>query len=317
MAIRQRTQAGAATAVAAARDKGTTPRCLVEAAMRAVARAWDARLDRWLRRIGWGRGRLALIELLNGGALSSSLAALAVEEEPQLKPAEHAVAHYGAGALLADPRCAKRACAALAALEAAGVAFRLRHAHASLERSRGDDAPASPATTPGDDDDDADSVASGPSRVAYLGAGSVRSVRTRRGAPSSPGAAAVSKVPSLLEWGGVCLYLTSTPSPSCGDGVVAECLYPARHGQGSTHPSVATQAQKSPRSRGRRPGASPRCCALARGPPARSPSTVRDAASVLRPSRRSKRHRRVAAMAWTAAIPRTAQARVRRGAGVM
>ena len=47
---------------------------------------------------------------------------LAVEEEPQLKPAEHAVAHYGAGALLADPRCAKRACNALAALEAAGHA---------------------------------------------------------------------------------------------------------------------------------------------------------------------------------------------------
>ena len=51
-----------------------------------------------------GRGRLALIELLNGGALAASLAALAVEEEPQLKPAEHAVAHYGAGALFADPR---------------------------------------------------------------------------------------------------------------------------------------------------------------------------------------------------------------------
>ena len=51
-----------------------------------------------------GRGRLALVELLNGGALAASLAALAVEEEPQLKPAEHAVAHYGAGALLADPR---------------------------------------------------------------------------------------------------------------------------------------------------------------------------------------------------------------------
>ena len=51
-----------------------------------------------------GRGRLALVELLNGGALAASLAALAVEEEPQLKPAEHAVAHYGAGALFADPR---------------------------------------------------------------------------------------------------------------------------------------------------------------------------------------------------------------------
>ena len=56
------------------------------------------------RRTHRGRGRLALIELLNGGALAASLAALAVEEEPQLKPAEHAVAHYGAGALFADPR---------------------------------------------------------------------------------------------------------------------------------------------------------------------------------------------------------------------
>ena len=94
--------------------------------MRAVARAQDARLGRWLGRVGWycpgvlsftpprrhrrdsrthrGRGRLALVELLNGGALAASLAALAVEEEPQLKPAEHAVAHYGAGALFADPR---------------------------------------------------------------------------------------------------------------------------------------------------------------------------------------------------------------------
>ena len=82
-------------------------------------------------------------------------------------------------------RCAKRACAALAALEAAGVEFRLRHARAALERL---DAVA-PAAAPSaelidDDDDEADSVASGPSRVADLGAGSVRSVRTRR--TSSP-----------------------------------------------------------------------------------------------------------------------------------
>ena len=140
-------QAGAATAVAAARAKdGQATRGAREAAMRAVARAQDARLGRWLGRVGWygpgvlsfvppirhrrdsdaiaatrtpslwlgrhrrdsrthrGRGRLALIELLNGGALAASLAALAVEEEPQLKPAEHAVAHYGAGALFADPR---------------------------------------------------------------------------------------------------------------------------------------------------------------------------------------------------------------------
>ena len=101
----KKTQAGAATAVAAARAKdGQATRGAREAAMRAVARAQDARLGRWLGRVGWGRGRLALIELLNGGALAASLAALAVEEEPQLKPAEHAVAHYGAGALFADPR---------------------------------------------------------------------------------------------------------------------------------------------------------------------------------------------------------------------
>ena len=143
----KKTQAGAATAVAAARARdGQAARGAREAAMRAVARAQDARLGRWLGRVGWygpgvlsfvppirhhrdsdaiaatrtpslrlgrhrrdgrahrGRGRLALIELLNGGALAASLAALAVEEEPQLKPAEHAVAHYGAGALFADPR---------------------------------------------------------------------------------------------------------------------------------------------------------------------------------------------------------------------
>ena len=152
--------------------------------MRAVARAQDARLGRWLGRVGWycpgvlsftpprrhrrdsrthrGRGRLALVELLNGGALAASLAALAVEEEPQLKPAEHAVAHYGAGALLADPRCAKRACAALAALEAAGVEFRLRHARAALERLDAVAPAAAPSAEPVDDDDDeAHSVASG------------------------------------------------------------------------------------------------------------------------------------------------------------
>ena len=85
-----------------------------------------------------------------------------MEEEPQLKPAEHAVAHYGAGALLADPRCAKRACAALAALEGAGVEFRLRHARAALERlDAGAPAAAPSAELVDDDDDDADSVASG------------------------------------------------------------------------------------------------------------------------------------------------------------
>ena len=109
-----------------------------------------------------------------------------MEEEPQLKPAEHAVAHYGAGALLADPRCAKRACNALAALEAAGVEFRLRHARAALERLDAVAPAAAPSAELVDDadDDEADSVASGPSRVADLGAGSVRSVRTRR--TSSP-----------------------------------------------------------------------------------------------------------------------------------
>ena len=287
----KKTQAGAATAVAAARAKdGQAARGAREAAMRAVARARDARLGRWLGRVGWycpgvlsfvppaadaiaatrtpscplsttrrhrrdgrahrGRGRLALIELLNGGALAASLAALAVEEEPQLKPAEHAVAHYGAGALFADPRrrggvlassgrvdgvaagdclfvprrrglsnvpqrrdstlpprCPKPrppqvrcACAALAALEAAGVEFRLRHARAALERLdaaaagsprllrrsrrrrrrrlRGVRCGNRSASMP------TRARASRPSRVADLGAGSVRSVRTRR--TSSP-----------------------------------------------------------------------------------------------------------------------------------
>ena len=130
----------------------------------AATRTPSLRLGRHRRdgRAHRGRGRLALIELLNGGALAASLAALAVEEEPQLKPAEHAVAHYGAGALLADPRCAKRACNALAALEAAGVEFRLRHARAALERLDAVAPAAAPSAEPADDDDDeADSVASG------------------------------------------------------------------------------------------------------------------------------------------------------------
>ena len=115
--------------------------------MRAVARAQDARLGRWLGRVGWhGPGVLSFVPPIRhrrdsdaiaatrtpsprlgtpsprrscaqAAAASRSsncstaarspraLAALAVEEEPQLKPAEHAVAHYGAaGALFADPR---------------------------------------------------------------------------------------------------------------------------------------------------------------------------------------------------------------------
>ena len=50
----KKTQAGAATAVAAARAKdGQATRGAREAAMRAVARAQDARLGRWLGRVGW------------------------------------------------------------------------------------------------------------------------------------------------------------------------------------------------------------------------------------------------------------------------
>ena len=50
----KKTQAGAATAVAAARAKdGQAARGAREAAMRAVARAQDARLGRWLGRVGW------------------------------------------------------------------------------------------------------------------------------------------------------------------------------------------------------------------------------------------------------------------------
>ena len=50
----KKTQAGAATAVAAARAKdGQATRGAREAAMRAVARSQDARLGRWLGRVGW------------------------------------------------------------------------------------------------------------------------------------------------------------------------------------------------------------------------------------------------------------------------
>ena len=52
--LQKKTQAGAATAVAAARAKeGQAARGAREAAMRAVARAQDARLGRWLGRVGW------------------------------------------------------------------------------------------------------------------------------------------------------------------------------------------------------------------------------------------------------------------------
>ena len=140
-----------------------------------------------------GRGRLALIELLNGGALAASLAALAVEEEPQLKPAEHAVAHYGAGALLCgSPLREARVRGAGGAEVAAGVEFRPgTRARLALERAR-----RRPLRRPrllrepvDDDDDEADSVASGVSArvdgvnfaVPPGGVGPVARRRPRRG----------------------------------------------------------------------------------------------------------------------------------------
>ena len=118
-----------------------------------------------------GRGRLALIELLNGGALAASLAALAVEEEPQLKPAEHAVAHYGAGALFADPRFRGGVLARLRVASMASTARRLSlrsTAEASLERA------AAPRL---------DAAAALPQATTTAGAPSARARRWRRSRP--------------------------------------------------------------------------------------------------------------------------------------
>ena len=70
-------QAGAATAVAAARAKdGQATRGAREAAMRAVARAQDARLGRWLGRVGWyGPGVLSFVPPIRHRRDSDAIAA--------------------------------------------------------------------------------------------------------------------------------------------------------------------------------------------------------------------------------------------------
>ncbi|KAH8083905.1 ATPase [Aureococcus anophagefferens] len=106
-----------------------------DAVLVACAKAKDAAVAPWLETIGWGRGRLVLLELLNRSVLGFAL------------------------------RC----------LCAAGVAFQLRHARHAVERLRDAATPAAAAAEAPEVDDEAASTATGPSRVADRGPASVRS----------------------------------------------------------------------------------------------------------------------------------------------
>ena len=131
-----------------------------------------------------GRGRLALIELLNGGALAASLAALAVEEEPQLKPAEHAVAHYGAGALFADPRCPGGVLARLRVASMASTARRLSLRSTTERVSRTCRSAATRLDSPRRTvRDHAHATAALPQATTTAGAPSARARRWRRSRP--------------------------------------------------------------------------------------------------------------------------------------
>ena len=177
-------------------------------------------------------------------------------------------------------RCAKRACCALAALEAAGVEF---SSGASRARPSSCSTPAgtAPSAEPVDDDDDeADSVASGVRRRRWRrlrGVGPVarpptsaraRSARCARGgrrrlapfrtSPRIPGRRPVSTRRLVVFRG--CVPVMVIPRGRGAVFYTPNTLCPDKHAIAAT--VVLTQ------------GPSPRCDALARGPPARSRSTV-------------------------------------------
>lgn len=118
-------EAAAATAVAAA--KRPTPGARDEAVLLSVARAKQAKVPRWLAKLGWTRGRLALFELLNRGVCAFALEALCLEDGRSAGPA---VAHYSHGAPLLDVQSASRVVKALDRLERIEkTGFALIHAH--------------------------------------------------------------------------------------------------------------------------------------------------------------------------------------------
>ncbi|KAH8071668.1 ATPase [Aureococcus anophagefferens] len=142
-----------------------------DAVLVACAKAKDAAVGAWLETIGWGRGRLVLLELLNRSVLGFALRCLCVEAAPPLRSAQGAVLHYESGALLLDaPSAARGANRA----QAAGVAFQLRHARHAVERLRDAAAPAAAAAEAPEVDDEAASAAG--RRASRTGA-RVRAVR--------------------------------------------------------------------------------------------------------------------------------------------
>lgn len=91
-------------------SKETTKR-LEERVLLCVAKATEARNPQWLESIGWGRGRMLLLELLNRNVFGFALEALCIEH--RRKSAGPAVAHYAHGATLLDLHRASRVVRAL------------------------------------------------------------------------------------------------------------------------------------------------------------------------------------------------------------
>lgn len=128
-------EAAAATAVAAEwrrrlpEDQPAHRKRLEECVLLCVAKATEVSIPGWLECVGWGRGRLALVELLNRCAAAFAIEALCLEmtHTNEKRSAGPVVAHYAHGALLLDIARVGRVVAALDKLEAVAK-FALAHA---------------------------------------------------------------------------------------------------------------------------------------------------------------------------------------------
>lgn len=128
-------KAAAATAVAAEwrrwlpEDQPERRKRLEERVLLCVAKATEVSIPGWLERVGWGRGRLTLVELLNRCAAAFAIEALCIEmtKADEKRSAGPVVAHYAHGAVLLDIARVGRIVAALDKLEAVAK-FALTHA---------------------------------------------------------------------------------------------------------------------------------------------------------------------------------------------
>ncbi|KAJ1458413.1 hypothetical protein M885DRAFT_512822 [Pelagophyceae sp. CCMP2097] len=214
-AVVQQRCAATADEAASRRDHGR--------ALLAVAKAQEAHVPTWAARMRWGRGRVALLELLNRCALGASLAALSFEPARSgwsdddgwhLKSASAAVDHFADGAVMLDVERARRIAHAVLEAEVMEIdgeeaRFALKHlcdraatleAHApaalSARRASAPSAPsrAAPTTPPrsswgrAESFDEADAEAFSPASLLA----STPSARRARAKPNDGGSAASS-----------------------------------------------------------------------------------------------------------------------------